>query len=111
MAPSLQAAEFQQPEGYTPCKGLHTKAGLHALFPQESNNDCLSAALASHVLTYPGASAKSPRSGASVSPDASAKVTADTFPRACAKIPNYPSIKVRVPTFCGGAPRFEAAAG
>src|SRR5262245_2960053 len=111
MASSLQAIEFLQPERRTPCKGLHTNAGLHALFPQESNNDCLRAAVASHVLTPPGASAKAPRSGASVCPDASAKVSTEISPRACAKIPHYGSINIRVPTFRAGAPRFEAAAG
>jgi len=79
--------------------------------PQEFNNDRLPAVLAGHVLTRPGAAAKSPRSGARVSPQASAKVFSDIFPRACAQIPHHDSINIRIPIFRDGAPRIEAAAG
>ncbi|HKC88480.1 MAG TPA: hypothetical protein VKG02_21010 [Blastocatellia bacterium] len=78
--------------------------------PQEFNNDCLPAVLAGHVLTLPGAAAKSPRSGARVSPHAGDKVSPDIFPRACAKIPPHYSIEIRIHTFRASAPRIEAAA-
>ena len=79
--------------------------------PQEFNNDCLPAVLAGHVLTLPGAAAKSPRSGARVSLHAGDKVSPDIFPRACAKIPHHNSIKIRIHVFRACAPRIEAAAG
>jgi len=66
--------------------------------------------LANHVLTRPGAAAKSPRSGARVSPHG-AKVSPDIFPRACAKIPRHDSIKIRIQIFRVGAQRIETAAG
>jgi hypothetical protein len=67
--------------------------------------------LAGHVLTRPGAAAKSPRSGASISPQASDKVFTDIFPRACAQIPHHDSINIHIPIFRAGAPRIETAAG
>ena len=79
--------------------------------PQEFNNDCLPAVLAGHVLTRPGAAAKSPRSVASVSPHAGDKVSPDIFPRVCAKIPRHNSINIRIHIFRASAPRIEAAAG
>jgi hypothetical protein len=81
------------------------------LFPQEFNNDCLPAVLAGHVLTRPGAAAKSPRSVAHVSLHAGDKVSPDISPRACAKIPRHNSIKIRIHIFRASAPRIEAAAG
>ena len=79
--------------------------------PQEFNNDCLPAVLAGHVLTRPGAAAKSPRSGASLPPHAGDKISPDIFPHDCAKIPHHNSINARIHNFRGSAPRIEAAAG
>ncbi len=84
---------------------------MNKVDPQEFNNDCLPAVLAGHVLTLPGAAAKSPRSGARVSPHAGEKVYPDIFPRACAKIPPLDSINIRFHIFPAGAPRIKTAAG
>jgi hypothetical protein len=79
--------------------------------PQEFNNDCLPAVLAGHVLTRPGAAAKSPRRGARVSPHAGDKVFPDIFSRDWAKIPQHSSINIRIQILRACAPRIEAAAG
>jgi hypothetical protein len=79
--------------------------------PGVKKNDRHPDALAGHVSVYPGDAAKSPRSGSHVSPNASAKVFRDIFPRSCPKIPPSDSIKVRISISHASARRIEAAAG
>jgi len=79
--------------------------------PGVKKNDRHPDALAGHVSVYPGDAAKSPRSGSRISPNASEKVSRDSFPRPYAKISPPDSIKVRIPISHAGARRIEAAAG
>ena len=100
MESGLKVAELRRPKDWTPCS-----------FPRSVKNDRHPEALADHVPIHPGAAAKSPRCGSRVSPNASAKVSRDSFPRSCPKIPPPGSIKVGAPIFRAGARRIEAAAG